>query len=205
VNKNYDDATCKSYDKIFEWFDQSRSKNLIEKEYLDLVIQHVPAGSVLDLGCGAGEPLARFFIENGYFVTGIDGSQKMIELCHKRFPGENFFVADMRGLNLKKKFEVIIAWDSFFHLSRDDQRLMFAVFESHIKPGGILIFTSGPDDGEVWSDNNGQNLYHASLAEKEYRKLLNYHNFEVLKHEIDDPQCQGHTVWVVKFKGKNDL
>ena len=83
---------------------------------------------------------------------------------------------------------------------------MFVIFESHIKPGGILLFTSGPDDGEVWSDNNGQNLYHASLAEKEYRKLLNDHNFEVLKHRIEDPQCQGHTVWVAKSKGeKNEL
>jgi 2-polyprenyl-3-methyl-5-hydroxy-6-metoxy-1,4-benzoquinol methylase len=62
------------------------------------VIQNVPAGSVLDLGCWAGDPLARFLIKNGYFVTGIDGSQKIIELMSQKFPGENFFVG-----NYKKK------------------------------------------------------------------------------------------------------
>src|SRR5271155_14891 len=102
------------YDKIIEWFDEHRTKTLMEKEYLDLIANSIPAGvSILDLGCGTAEPIARYFIERGFKITGVDGSQKMIELCKKRFPGQNWLVADMQEVNINKKFDAIIAWHSF--------------------------------------------------------------------------------------------
>jgi ubiquinone/menaquinone biosynthesis C-methylase UbiE len=49
--------TWKLYDKIVDWFDGNRSKNLMEKKYLELALKYIPQkGSVLDLGCGTGEP-----------------------------------------------------------------------------------------------------------------------------------------------------
>jgi cyclopropane fatty-acyl-phospholipid synthase-like methyltransferase len=53
-----------------------------------------PGGSILDLGCGMGEPIARYFIRVGYQVTGVDSSAAMIALCQQpRVPdlpaGEN--------------------------------------------------------------------------------------------------------------------
>lgn len=199
MKKDQFQNVCDSYEKIVGWFDEHRSKDLMEKEYLDLIIQSIPAhGTILDLGCGTGEPLAKFFIERGYQVTGIDDCQKMIDLCQKRFPNRNFFVKDMRGLNLNKKFDAIMAWDSFFHLSQADQRSMFPIFEAHTKPGSILVFTAGPQEGEVWSNNGGENLYHTSLSTKEYNQLLQQYHFEVIIHKIEDPNCGDHTVWVAK-------
>jgi SAM-dependent methyltransferase len=187
------------YEQIVDWYDAHRSTNLMEQEYLDFVVQAIPSGgSILDVGCGTGKPLALadFFIGKGYRVTGIDGSQKMIRLCRKRFPDQRFIVQDMRSLNLNEQFDAIIAWDSFFHLPPEDQRSMFPIFKAHAKSGSILIFTSGPDEGEVWSDNGGQNLYHASLSPDEYTELLNLHGFKVVRHTIEDPNCGNHTVWV---------
>jgi len=197
---------CESYNKIGEWFDQNRSKNLIEKEYLDLIVKAIPASSsILDLGCGAGDPIAKFFIEKGYDLTGIDGSKKMMDLFLKKFPpakfpNANFIFADMRKIKLRQKFDAIIAWDSFFHLTQDDQRKMFEIFESQIKLSGILLFTSGPEAGEIWSDNNGENLYHASLSKKEYQELFEKFGFEVVRYKEEDPDCQGHTVWMGRKK-----
>ena len=49
------------YDRISTWFDEHRSRDLFEKKYLDLVINELNgAGSVLDLGCGIGEPIAQY-------------------------------------------------------------------------------------------------------------------------------------------------
>jgi len=194
---------CESYDKIGEWFDSCRSKNLIEKEYLGLVVEGIPAGgSILDLGCGAGDPIAKFFIKKGYNLTGVDGSKTMMQLFQKNFPSEkfprvNFIFGDMREIKLPEKFDAIIAWDSFFHLNHDDQRKMFEVFEYHLKPRGMLLFTSGgPDEGEIWSDNNGENLYHATLSKKEYEELFGKFGLEVVKYVEEDAECQGRTVWV---------
>lgn len=190
-----------AYEQIVNWFDQARTKSLMEVEYLKLITSFIPPGSsILDLGCGTGEPLARFFIEKGYKVTGIDGSPKMIELCKKRFPDEQWIVSDMREINLPQQFDVILAWHSFFHLDLDSQRKMFKLFETHIKPGGILAFTSGEEEGEEWSNNGGQELYHASLSTEEYNKLLAAASFKVIIHKICDPECGEATIWVAQRK-----
>ncbi|MDP3560211.1 MAG: methyltransferase domain-containing protein [Legionellaceae bacterium] len=187
------------YDEIINWFDDARTKSLMESEYLNLIVNTIPPkGTILDLGCGTGEPIAQFFIEKGFKVTGVDGSQKMIELCKKRFPNESWIVSDMRNINLQQQFDAILAWHSFFHLDHDSQRKMFKIFASHIKPGGVLAFTSGEEEGEVWSDNGGQQLYHASLSTKEYSSLLESFSFKVLIHKIRDPECGEATIWVAQ-------
>lgn len=199
MTKRNKEKVYEAYDKIVDWFDDARTKTLMESEYLNLIINSVPASSsVLDLGCGTGEPIARFFIEKGFKVTGIDGSKNMIALCQKRFPNQRWIASDMREINLNEQFDVILAWHSFFHLDQDSQRKMFKLFESHTKSGGILVFTSGDEEGEIWSDNGGQMLYHASLSTKEYEKLLSENSFKVLLHKVRDPQCGEATVWVAR-------
>ncbi|WP_419419419.1 class I SAM-dependent DNA methyltransferase [Legionella sp. D16C41] len=187
------------YDEIIDWFDNARTKSLMESEYLNLIVNTIPSkGSILDLGCGTGEPIAEFLIDKGFKVTGVDGSQKMIKLCSKRFPSERWIVADMRDLNLPQQFDAIIAWHSFFHLDPSSQRNMFKLFASHLKPDGVLAFTSGVEEGEVWSDNGGQQLYHASLSTQEYDSLLKNFSFKVLVHKVSDPKCGEATVWVAQ-------
>lgn len=191
------------YEAIVHWFDNARTKTLMEAEYLNLIVKAIPEGnSVLDLGCGTGEPMAKFFIDKGFKVTGVDGSKKMVELCKQRFPNERWIVSDMREINLNQQFDVVLAWHSFFHLDPDSQRRMFKIFSTHIKPDGILVFTSGEEAGEVWSDNGGQMLYHASLSTKEYEKLLGDNAFRVLLHKVRDPECGEATVWVARKIGE---
>ena len=106
--------------------------------------------------------------------------------------------ADMRTFCLDDKFDCIIAWHSFFHLTREDQRKMFVVFKKYIKANGALVFTSGIKKGEVWSDNGGEQFYHASLNEDEYREQLKQHGFEVICYKSEDPTCGDATVWMAR-------
>jgi cyclopropane fatty-acyl-phospholipid synthase-like methyltransferase len=57
-------------------------------------------GSVLDIGCGAGEPMATYLVKHGYSVTDVDSSRAMIELFRERLPDQEALVADMRMLSL---------------------------------------------------------------------------------------------------------
>jgi hypothetical protein len=106
----------------------------------------------------------------------------------------------MRTLALGTCFTGLIAWDSFFHLSPDDQRLMFPVFRAHATPGAGLLFTSGPRHGEGIGDVHGDPLYHASLAPDEYRSLLAANEFDVVSFVPEDPACGGHTIWLARRK-----
>jgi predicted TPR repeat methyltransferase len=183
-------------------FDRDRGRQLMEAKYLDALLARIPPAPrrVLDLGCGTGEPIARYLIDNYCEVTGVDGAAAMISICAERFPTMTWLVGDMRSLALGQRFDAIVAWDSFFHLTAEAQRDMFAIFREHAAPRALLLFTSGPQYGEAIGEIYGERLYHASLAPDEYRALLDASGFEVLLHAVNDPDCGHHTVWLAQLR-----
>jgi SAM-dependent methyltransferase len=158
-----------------------------------------PGGSVLDIGCGAGEPVARILIERGLRVTGLDSSPSLVAMCRERFPAGGWIVGDMRALDLGKRFDGLLAWHSFFHLSGGDQRRMFPIFAAHARPGALLMFTSGPAEGVAMGEWQGEPLYHASLSQEEYRALLEENGFEPLRFTAGEPLAAGPSVWLARF------
>lgn len=201
---NNKDNVYKNYEKIADWFDSHRSRELFEKSWLDKAIALLPERpQILDLGCGMDEPIIPYFLEKDCVVTGVDGSEKLISLAKERYPEVKFIAKDMRGLKLNRKFDLIIAWHSFFHLSQNDQREMFKTFTFNLKNRGVLMFTSGPQAVEVWSDNGGENLYHASLSPDEYKKILKQYDFTLIDHKIDDPECGDATIWLARLDQKH--
>jgi len=187
------------YDQYARTYDKDRNRSLMERSYLREVISRLrKRAHVLDLGCGGGEPIARFFVEGGCQVTGVDAAPALVNLCRERFPQMTWIDHDMRTIDLGRRFDAVLAWDSFFHLTADDQRAMFPVFEMHTAPTGLLLFTSGPGAGEAIGSLYGYDLYHASLDTAEYRRLLKAHDFEVLMHRVEDPDCGLHTVWLAQ-------
>ena len=180
-------------------WDRNRGRSGMERSWLSRFKALVQNGrSVLDLGCGAGEPIATDLAVDGFEITGVDTSAPLIALASARLPKATWIVADMRGLDLGRTYNGIIAWDSFFHLAPDDQRSMFPVFQRHSRTGAALLFMSGPASGTSIGRWHGEPLFHASLAPEEYRLLLASHGFEVVAHVPDDPSCGGHTVWLAR-------
>jgi len=180
-------------------WDEARGRSLFEQGWLDRFTALLPAGgSVLDIGCGSGEPIARHLIEKGYALTGVDAAPTMIDLCRSRFPSATWLVADMRELALGRSFDGLLAWDSLFHLRAEDQRAMFPIFGVHAAASAALMFTSGPSFGEAIGTFEGEPLYHASLDPGEYRALLAAQGFEVMAHVAEDATCGGHTIWLVQ-------
>jgi len=196
---NSADAIISLYRRNAAAYDQQRGRKLMEAHWLERFLSLLPtAPSVLDIGCGMGEPIARHLIERGCAVTGIDSSEPLIALCRQRFPEQSWQVADMRSLALGQRFDGLIAWDSFFHLTPNDQRRMFPLFRTQAEEGAALLFTSGPGHGEAIGSFEGEPLYHASLDPAEYRSLLGENGFIVVDHVAEDPECGGHTVWLVQ-------
>ncbi|WP_026381229.1 class I SAM-dependent DNA methyltransferase [Afifella pfennigii] len=180
-------------------FDARRGRALWERGWLDRFLEALPASrEVLDLGCGMGEPIARYLIDHGCRLTGLDSSPALLALARRRFPQAAWVEGDMRELALARRFAGLLAWDSFFFLTPDAQRDMFPRFAAHLEPGGMLLFTSGPEAGERIGAFEGEKLYHASLAPAEYRALIAANGLEVVRHVADDPDCDRHTVWLAR-------
>lgn len=195
------DIVVDLYERHAHEYDHDRGRSLQERAWLDRFLTHVrPGGTVLDLGCGMGDPIARHLIDRGFRVVGVDGAPTMIDLCRTRFPDSEWLVADMRELELDRRFEGILAWDSFFHLDTDDQREMFQRFARHAQSGAPLMFTSGPAEGEAIGVYCEEPLYHASLGSAEYEQLLVTNGFVVRAHIEEDPQCGEHAVWLATYE-----
>ena len=189
------------YDRNAVRYDQDRLRILFEKVWLDRFLALLPkGGAILDIGCGMAEPIARYFIEAGFTLTGVDSSPAMIGLSKRRFPDHDWRVADMRTLSLGRRFDGLIAWDSFFHLTHDAQRKMFPIFRAHAAPHAALMFTSGPAHGEAIGSYHGKPLYHSSLDAAEYGALLDRNGFDVVAHVANDPDCDRHTVWLARVR-----
>jgi SAM-dependent methyltransferase len=183
------------------WDADRRNAPWNDKPWHDRFIDRLAAGAtVLDLGCGPGRPVAQHLHDRGLRVTGVDSSPAMISLCRDRMPDQAWIVADMRTLSLGRRFDGILAWDSFFHLDHDAQRGMFPVFAAHASAGALLMFNAGPRHGEAIGSYRGDPLYHASLAPDEYAALIDRFGFEVMEHAVEDPRGGGRTAWLCRCR-----
>jgi len=188
--KEIHERTVAIYEKHAAGWDKHRSRLLREKSWLNKFIQSLPPGaSLLDVGCGAGEPISRYLTEHDCSVTGIDSSQAMIEICKSRFSDEAWIVMDMRELELDKQFDGIVAWDSFFHLKPDEQRSTLQRFIRHLRPGGAMLLTVGHEAGEVLGTVEGEAVYHSSLSPEEYTHILTSAGCQNIEMVIKDENC----------------
>lgn len=73
-----------------------------------------PAGSVLEVGCGAGAFLLPLW-EQGYRVTGIDYSPTLVELARRAMPTATLTVSDARDLSVADAFDFIVSNGVFIY------------------------------------------------------------------------------------------
>ncbi len=193
------------YERNAEAFDRQRGRRLIERAWLDRFLAQVPAGeTILDLGCGAGEPIARYLIEQGRALWGVDFAEPMLAIARKRFPQANWVHADMRMLDLGRRFGGIVGWDSFFHLTKEEQRAVIPILAHHLSPGGALLLTVGPSEGEVTGTVEGEAVYHASLSPQEYEQRLGDAALHLVDFVAEDPTCDYHSVLLAKGNPRTD-
>jgi len=93
---------------------------------------------ILEFGIGAGDNLSHFAAE--FKVTGVDLSEKMLELSRQKNPTVEHIVGDMRSIRLKRKFKAVIIHDAISYLTSERDLLdTFVAAAAHLEPGGIFI------------------------------------------------------------------
>jgi 2-polyprenyl-3-methyl-5-hydroxy-6-metoxy-1,4-benzoquinol methylase len=187
----------KRYDAIASGFAEMRDSFAAEKKYLDLFMEYLsPKASILDVGCGSGYPIASYLIENGFQVTGVDGSKELLKIAKTKCPLMRSLYGDVRNIDIQEKFDGIIEWWCLFHLPKIDHTKMITRFAHWLKPNGILEFTTGDSEYES-SDSNmlNQELSFFSLNPSEYETCLRKNGFKILLRENDQ---ETHLVWIAK-------
>lgn len=183
------------YERHAHALDSARRKKFEERFWLDRFKLPLPRGGrVLDLGCGAAEPIDRYLIDHHLNVTGVDISRAMITLAHVRFPRQTWIHGDMRRARPEGNFHGVLAWDSFFHLHQSDQADLLERISEWLVPGGILLFNTEPArDYPVAKEH-----YHPSLAPAGYRMLFDALGMKEVAFTHQDRFVSGRSVWLVR-------
>lgn len=180
-------------------WDLQRGRFGIEDAWLIRLTHRLPPGSsVLDLGCGAGDPVANWLVARRFDVTGVDFAPPMLALARARLPQARFVQGDMRALRLGQTFDAILSWDAFFHLSPQAQRQTMPRIADHLAPGGRLLLTIGPQAGTATGHVGGEPVYHASLAPGEYRQILLEAGTPVDRIALNDRTSDFHSVLMAR-------
>lgn len=154
------------------------------------------ARSVLDLGCGTGELLAK--LAPGRTVVGVDPAPAMLDIARTR-PGGNrvtWIGADARDLDLDQQFDLVILTGHMFQvfLTEQDQHAVLMTIARHLAPEGRFVFDTRNPAVERWRDwtpeLSKRRLEHPELGEveawtdtqyDETTGILTYHsNFRVV-------------------------
>ena len=115
------------------------------RDVLNTIYRRIRAGegrSVLDLGFGTAVLTKRLY-DDGIAITGVDFSQKMIDIAQEKMPQARLFQQDLtQGLPLAlngERFDFIVCTYAIHHLT-DDRKAAFLVhLRTHLNPGGEIL------------------------------------------------------------------
>lgn len=199
----------KPYDLIAEhWQADRHVSGYIEhvSPYVDRILEGLPAGAkVLDLGCGTGEPVAKYIVERGFTVTGVDESSEMLKFARQTIPEAELIHADMITVELADTFDAAVAWDSMFHVERKHHAAIYQKLANALRGGARLLLSVGgsapAEDDSVegfTSEMYGQTFYYSGFAPEVTRKLIEASGFEIELWEVDDPTSRGHIAVIAR-------
>lgn len=177
----------KGYDEIALKFKEFRNifDNLQELEHLATLLPE--KAKVLDVGCGIGIPVARFFVDYGFSVTGIDISERMVELAKQNVPKVEFFQYDMNELVFPDNaFHCITAVYSLFHVPREKHFSILKSFHRMLKQEGILFFCVGHLGGDDTDEFLGEEMFWSNYPPERTLSLVKEAEFEILFDEVLD-------------------
>ena len=135
-----------------------------------------PSAAILEIGCSGG-PLMKLLKADGYTnVTGIDISEKAVNLCRERDLGK-VMVMDAQVPDFPPaSFDVITASDVLEHLRADRQAI--AAWHKLLRPGGtVMIFV--PAFKSLWSGHDVVNQHFHRYRAAELAEMLRAEGYEI--------------------------
>ena len=169
----------------------------MRERYVGVLLQELPPGArVLELGCGAGVPIARALAQR-FDVTGVDISARQIELARQHVPQARFVQADMAQLDLPpESYDGIAAFYALFHIPREQQPRLLANIASWLRPGGLLVATMGirASKGDVEEDWLGAPMYWSSYDSETNVRLVREAGLEIVQAREETVEEHGEQV-----------
>lgn len=197
INIQAYNETAREYDKFSDHYTFQKEYAFFKESIGN------PAGSVLDVGCGAGRD-TREISKFGYAVTGIDLSEKMLEIARGKTPGASFSKMDFRQLGFNDNtFDGVWANASLFLVTKDEVIESLKEIYRVLKPGGVAFVSFKEGEGlqvkHVTKElQKQQELY----SYTEMRDTLKKIGFRILMTERKEDTTRKGLFWLQYFVKK---
>lgn len=169
------EETAAHYDHLAQWWQTQHQNSSYGIAQLERAIQWTSKRQfALDVGCGSSGRFIETLSQYGFQVEGLDISAAMIQLAQQRHPNLTFYNADICNWHPPKRYGLIAAWDSTFHLPLEQQEPVTRKLCDALEPGGVLIFTCGGEHhpGEISGSFQGQCFEYSTLGINAFLTIL---------------------------------
>lgn len=154
---------------------------------------------ILDLGCGSGRD-SKYFIDRGFDVTSVDGSEELCKIACK-LTGKPVINTTFQNYVPDKMFDGIWACSSLLHLSKDELIRVVNHIAKYLNKQGVfyMSFKYGNFEGM----RNGR--FFLDLNENSFRDIIgNITSLSTIKMNITSDVRPGreHERWLNVFLKK---
>jgi len=124
---------------------------------------------------------------------GTESLMRAITMCgmehkrraHEQHPAGTWLHGDIMHWKTSERYDLILAWDSIFHVPFDKQEDVLNSICGMLKQDGILIYTIGDEIGEHVSDWHERSFYYSSLGIEKNLDILSKNECQLRHLELD--------------------
>ena len=154
---------------------------------LRLFFDHIPGTNMLDVGCGWGRYIFRFF-DQGLIYQGIDHSVEMLKVAKKTNPGATLLNGSFRSMPFPTNhFDGV--W-SCCSLAAVPKVHLVSILEEHyriLKLGGVMMVVmplAECNDEQMYTDDDGNpEIYQAHYHLGEFEEHVRNAGFDIVKSD----------------------
>lgn len=141
----------------------------------------------VDIGCGTGRPVCFSLANAGHDVLGIDVSAVMVAAARERVPNARFEQMDICDFSPpQSSYDAASVYFSLIaSVTQADIRRHLAKIYHLLKPGGLFVFATVPEDAEnVQLKWMGRPVTVSSLSPGEAVLAIEQAGFEIVRNKV---------------------
>lgn len=192
--------TGMNYDAIASWWLEQMKESTYGIAALECALRFVENRRyALDVGCGCEGRFIRILQGRGFHCTGLDISEAMVDLAITRCPNADFSAGDICTWPLPRKYDLITAWDSTFHLPLESHEPVLLKLCDGLSKNGVILFScgGGEERGNVQGEFGGKRFEYSSLGVPQFVRLLSRFGCAI-QHVEYDQYPENHVYIVAK-------
>jgi SAM-dependent methyltransferase len=143
IGMSFDKETIATYDRSPERFAEYFGGFGARVKDIDKAFElsgNPEAARVVEIGCGDGRDAVEI-VKRAAWYEGFDPSKGLLELARERKLAGNFVEADALSYEFPENLDIVFAFASLLHVSRDDLQKTLGKVHDSLRDGGIMYLS----------------------------------------------------------------